>query len=360
MHDNTLTRLSGLRMNVKLWKVVHLWWFLLLCIAITIAMGFTLPPNKLRKGPKPLKRPKGHPKLIFKTPNLRFSKPENPKTGVVALRHVHLTKRTPKGHSGVPRRDLLGKRTLRGRLAPHQNMLKLQELIKKTGVFILWRLLTEQEFVLKDRLIILHIETLRIVQSGEDYRKGTSCCCLCFVYAYILKPCYKNPDHYSAFASGYKKDTGCKQFGRTSRHYPYPTRPVVILSPTGCLKQACPTSSTPFPKVNVTTFDSHLRDRGYGHGNGCGRSFDRGCGVGYFCGHSSNNGRQHDYKGNFKGTFYEQKLNNNVKEEKEHDDKEDENICYCYGVKVIRVVLVIHQSILLDSTKNHIKIRRRT
>ncbi|WVZ15468.1 hypothetical protein V8G54_013034 [Vigna mungo] len=31
-----------------------------------------------------------------------------------------------------------------------------------------------------------------------------------------VKPCCNNLDHYSAFASEYKKDTGCRQFGRTS------------------------------------------------------------------------------------------------------------------------------------------------
>jgi len=52
--------------------------------------------------------------------------------------------------------------------------------------------------------------------------------------------------------------------------------------------ETCPIGSAPFPKINAVTFYLYDRDIDYGH----------------------------DYKENFKDTFYHQKWHNNVKKEK--------------------------------------------
>jgi len=81
--------------------------------------------------------------------------------------------------------------------------------------------------------------------------------------------------------------------------------------------------STPFPEVNAATFDLYFHDRDIDYGHG--------------------------YKENFKDTFCYHKWHNNVKKEKgkcENIDKKMKVYIIIMVVKVIWVVLIVHQSIL--------------
>jgi len=113
--------------------------------------------------------------------------------------------------------------------------------------------------------------------------------------------------------------------------------------------------------VNAATSDPYNHGRGQDHNNNRGRNFCRGRSQGRGRGRAINHGCGHGYKGNFKEKLHQQKWNKNAKKEKERGEnngKKAENICYRCGSKGHWTrVPVIHQSILLNSTKNHLKRR---